>query len=72
MDSVGECIAFCKDKFGEDARFFSYNKVASEKKKFSKACRCKKTDDGRREKKGVVSGNLWCDHGEFNFNNNHL
>ena len=65
VDSITECKEYCETTFPEEAKFFTYNSENAELKgRWKKSCRCKKNQNGRQQKDGVTSGNLWCCQGD--------
>ena len=60
-ETMEECIEYCKTNFPGEAKYFSWNEdESSAREKFWNSCRCKKTDQGSKTKRGVFSGNLDC------------
>ena len=60
-ETMEECIEYCRNNFPGEAKYFSWNEDESgAREKFWNSCRCKKTELGKRTKRGVFSGNLDC------------
>jgi len=60
-DSASECKEHCETTYPAEAKYFTYHEEdANVKKKWRGSCRCKKDQGERREKNGVLSGNLNC------------
>ena len=62
FDTAEECKAYCELTYPDEAKFFSWNEAESSRKKNRLACRCKRNTDGERSRKGIISGNLFCDN----------
>ena len=61
MDSALACREFCKEKYAARAKYFTWQSEWSVWVEGRGECRCKEVRSGRREKGGMISGNVHCD-----------
>jgi len=60
FETYEECKTFCEEEYPDRAKFFTWNEGESGRQKNRLACRCKADATGKRKKKGMISGNLFC------------
>ena len=60
FETYEECKTFCEEEYPGQAKFFTWNEGESGRQKNRLACRCKADATGKRRKKGMISGNLFC------------